>query len=748
MATAIAEIGFIADSTQLNQASAALDRVSQAANRAQNSARSAAQGMGAVANAANGAASANERVAQSATGATQAERQRIRVQAEAARAVNNTAKAEADASKVSAAAAARKAKQQEELNALLAEQAKRDAESQARVDALRKQAADEALERDRVKKAAEGETEAKKRLEEQNKTLEQSQAKVNQTTTQAGGIIERFLTGGIRGFATQVLGLSAGISLVDSALRKWIPWVSIAQTSLRGLADILPRVAQGVAFVAAGLAVLASPLIITGIIALGRAIWTWLVSAVIALMSPFIAIPLLVTAALASIWVFNDNIKKALGLDILGTFKNVFNFIVGGFVGVGNVIVYLWDNAGAMAAAGIEKLKKEVQGYWDWFVEGTKSIWSKLPTWMRGSGGAGELVAPLRGTINPFAQVGRDWGAEFAERFAMGFETDFAGKLAGAVQRGSELAADGLRKLADWLNSTDKNYQKLIRNAQKRIEQLRAEQQAIGMTADQAAILKNQTNLLADAQARNIQLTPKMREMLMSLGTTMGTLEVQIERTRATFDFTRDVVGGFVRDLRDGLKNGEGFLKAFANAAVNILNKVSDKLIDLSLDFLFQTKGGGAGAGVLGGLTKLFGGLFQGPTASTAWAPTVTPFAKGGEFTNGVYNSPQLFKFAAGDKFGVMGEAGPEAVMPLKRGPDGSLGVEMHGANDNRGPAVIVQVINNAPNTTTREERSQNGDGSEVRKIIIDTVRQGMADGDFDTTQRARFGATPSRVIR
>ncbi len=64
----------------------------------------------------------------------------------------------------------------------------------------------------------------------------------------------------------------------------------------------------------------------------------------------------------------------------------------------------------------------------------------------------------------------------------------------------------------------------------------------------------------------------------------------------------------------------------------------------------------------------------------------VQPFAKGAAFTNSIVNSPTPFKFADGGGFGlgVMGEAGPEAVMPLKRGPDGSLGVQMYGERASR----------------------------------------------------------------
>ena len=55
----------------------------------------------------------------------------------------------------------------------------------------------------------------------------------------------------------------------------------------------------------------------------------------------------------------------------------------------------------------------------------------------------------------------------------------------------------------------------------------------------------------------------------------------------------------------------------------------------------------------------------------------VAAFANGGMFTNSIVSSPTLFQFADGGvtQTGVMGEAGPEAIMPLERGPDGKLGV-------------------------------------------------------------------------
>ncbi|WP_447897908.1 phage tail tape measure protein [Stenotrophomonas sepilia] len=72
------------------------------------------------------------------------------------------------------------------------------------------------------------------------------------------------------------------------------------------------------------------------------------------------------------------------------------------------------------------------------------------------------------------------------------------------------------------------------------------------------------------------------------------------------------------------------------------------------------------------------GGVYTSPSLST--------------YSGGVYNSPQLFAFAKGA--GVFGEAGPEAIMPLQRGPDGRLGVAAHGGGSGASQVNVNVVVN------------------------------------------------------
>lgn len=78
-------------------------------------------------------------------------------------------------------------------------------------------------------------------------------------------------------------------------------------------------------------------------------------------------------------------------------------------------------------------------------------------------------------------------------------------------------------------------------------------------------------------------------------------------------------------------------------------------------------------------------------------------FAKGGAFSqSGIVTAPTLFSF--GGNQGVMGEAGPEAVMPLTRGADGKLGVATTGGSK---PVNVVFNVNASDAASFKKSESQ-----------------------------------------
>lgn len=80
-----------------------------------------------------------------------------------------------------------------------------------------------------------------------------------------------------------------------------------------------------------------------------------------------------------------------------------------------------------------------------------------------------------------------------------------------------------------------------------------------------------------------------------------------------------------------------------------------------------------------------FGNLVSSLGSSIAGSFNITPFASGG-----VVNGPTMFPAARG--LGLMGEAGPEAILPLARGADGRLGVAAGGGGGARPVSITFNV--------------------------------------------------------
>jgi len=176
----------------------------------------------------------------------------------------------------------------------------------------------------------------------------------------------------------------------------------------------------------------------------------------------------------------------------------------------------------------------------------------------------------------------------------------------------------------------------------------------------------------------------------------------------------KDSLGDAFMSIVDGSKSAGD---AFRDMARLVLKQAFELMvIKPILDGLFGGSGGG-GAGILG---KIFGFANGGAFMNGK----VTPFADGG-----VVGSPTVFPMANG--MGLMGEAGPEAIMPLKRGKNGKLGVEASGGQQ---PVVINQSFN----------FSANGDESVKRIIAQEAPRIANLTQKQIMDQRRRGGAMKS----
>lgn len=189
-------------------------------------------------------------------------------------------------------------------------------------------------------------------------------------------------------------------------------------------------------------------------------------------------------------------------------------------------------------------------------------------------------------------------------------------------------------------------------------------------------------------------------------------------------DYTLDSASRMNEMWSKGMKGMEDALVDFVmTGKMSFQSLISDMLKEV-IRFIIQKQ---IMAPIMQGLKSLFGfadgGAFSGGD--------VVPFADGG-----VVSSPTLFGMSGG-KTGLMGEAGPEAIMPLKRGADGALGVRVTGGGAYSG--VNVGQINIQVKGGNTNEDTGNVVNAAVLRAMRDVAKK-------EITNQQRLGNSLNRI--
>lgn len=137
-----------------------------------------------------------------------------------------------------------------------------------------------------------------------------------------------------------------------------------------------------------------------------------------------------------------------------------------------------------------------------------------------------------------------------------------------------------------------------------------------------------------------------------------------------------------------------------------------EQLMNGFIGSFFGSLGGG------GGKAAISGGGLTGFAANGAWFEGATSYFSNG----GIFDSPTAFRFGNGGRLGVMGEAGPEAILPLKRGANGQLGVQGGG-----GGGVNVQInLIESPGNGGQVQQRQDSDGTLTLDIMVEQIEGKM----------------------
>ncbi|EPL5298863.1 phage tail tape measure protein, partial [Klebsiella pneumoniae] len=196
--------------------------------------------------------------------------------------------------------------------------------------------------------------------------------------------------------------------------------------------------------------------------------------------------------------------------------------------------------------------------------------------------------------------------------------------------------------------------------------------------------------------------------------------------------------------LTSMLTRTRSFKENMADLFSSLTQSIIKNLVDMAAQALvtssvMQTIMGvvGAGVSIAGGVSGAAdvgaGTAIQ--NAGNNFNFQIPGYAKGGVFdspslsaySNQVYDSPQFFAFAKGA--GVFGEAGPEAIMPLTRAGDGSLGVRAVGGGQNagasEGPKVYITI--EGGNTSTQAPSGFEQFGQQIGSFVEKKYRELMA---------------------
>ena len=302
--------------------------------------------------------------------------------------------------------------------------------------------------------------------------------------------------------------------------------------------------------------------------------------------------------------------------------------------------------------------------------------------------------------------------------------------VANATQSQTQLAAAAVARSAGTGAKSDP-YGDQIKSIQERTAALNAETAAqaavnplvndYGFSVEKARI---EQELLTAAEKAHVAVTDDVRAKIgeIAVGYANATaaakkLAEEQQNIRETMTFAKDSVNGFLSDLRAGLEDGKLTWEDFGNAALNVLNKIADRIQTQLVDALFNLGTGAPGAsGFLGALLGGAGGLSGGGVPAHA---SGTNFAPGGLSLVGE-KGPELVRLPRGSK-----------VIPNHRlgaGGGGNFSSTMHIIVEGNGDRDLLQKVEVAGRKAMRTELtkfSQTHLPKRVREIAGDPRKVG-----------------------
>lgn len=166
-----------------------------------------------------------------------------------------------------------------------------------------------------------------------------------------------------------------------------------------------------------------------------------------------------------------------------------------------------------------------------------------------------------------------------------------------------------------------------------------------------------------------------LERSLGDTGAMAAALDDQLHNVQGSLQATVRDLGSLERGFSDGLRRALDGVVLDGAKLSDALTGLANSMLDTVYAAATRPVTDHFGGVLADGLNNVISGLMPFAQGASFSQGQVMPFAKGG-----IVSSPVTFPMQGGT--GLMGEAGPEAIMPLRRGADGKLGVAMQGGRN------------------------------------------------------------------
>ncbi|MEL6242329.1 MAG: phage tail tape measure protein [Pseudomonadota bacterium] len=177
--------------------------------------------------------------------------------------------------------------------------------------------------------------------------------------------------------------------------------------------------------------------------------------------------------------------------------------------------------------------------------------------------------------------------------------------------------------------------------------------------------------------------TDNLKESVSSATVMVTGFDSELRRMRESLSATGKDVATLERGLSKGLRKAFDGLVFDGLSLSDALDTVANAMVNTTYNAAMKPVTDHVGGLLATGVNGLLEGILPFADGAPFSQGRVMPFASGG-----VVSSTTPFGMRGG--MGIMGEAGPEAIMPLARGPDGKLGVRAGGGGG--APTVVMNI--------------------------------------------------------